>query len=215
MAIDGYALNRIDICDSGRVEITNLNRQILYNDGDIDELKVVSAQATLKQLNPHITVDYTPQRIEPGTVASVVGDADIIVDCLDNFETRFVLNEYAVNKGIPMVHAGVEGLAGQLTFIHPPYTPCLRCKIPDIPPPAQTPFPIVGATAGIMGCLEANEVLKHLAGVGSNIKGALLLWNGVTTEFHRIEVGKDPDCPVCGNGAERNGRNMCLPKSEL
>ena len=195
-------VGRIRICDNGRVELTNLNRQILYHDVDIDRLKVSSAQATLKKLNPHITVDYFSDTLTGETVDRLVGEADIVVDCLDNFETRFVLNEFVVKKEIPLVHAGVEGMAGQLSFIHPPETPCLRCKIPDVPPPANNPFPIVGTTAGILGCLEANEVLKYLAGVGSNMKGAILLWNGENTEFHRIAVGKDPDCPVCGRRRE-------------
>jgi len=201
LAVAGVGRRRI--CDYGRVEITNLNRQILYTDDDIDKLKVDSAQRTLKKLNPHIRVDCFSDTIVKDNVDDIVGGADIVVDCLDNFETRFVLNEFVVRRRIPLVHAGVEGMAGQLSFIHPPETPCLRCKIPDAPPAAHTPFPIIGATAGILGCLEANEVLKYLAGVGSTLKGAILLWNGERTEFHRIEVGKDPDCPVCGKRHER------------
>lgn len=190
-------IGKLRICDNGRVELTNLNRQILYDDDDIDMLKVDAAIGTLKRLNPYLEVSCSSDKITRDTIDDLVGDADIIVDCLDNFETRFVINEFAVAKRVPFVHAGVEGLAGQLSFIHPPHTPCLRCKIPDVPP-ARTPFPIVGATAGILGCLQAHETLKYLVGIGSNLKNAILLWNGATSEFHRIEVGKDPHCPVCG-----------------
>jgi adenylyltransferase/sulfurtransferase len=179
------------------VEPSNLNRQILYNDQDIHCLKAASARDFLARLNPYIDVEYFPETMTRQTLGKLVGDAEIMVDCLDNFETRYVLNDYAVSQRISLVHAGVEGLTGQLTFIHPPETPCLRCVIPDAPPPQKT-FPILGTTAGIIGCLEANEVLKFLTGIGALLKGHLLIWDGLESEFHRVEIGKDPRCPVCG-----------------
>lgn len=188
-------VGRLRICDNGTVELSNLNRQILYTDKDVNQLKVIIARNYLKQLNPNVEVEFFSKTISPDTVEELVGDADIIVDCLDNFETRYCLNEYAVKRKLPFVHAGIEGLAGQLTFIHHPYTPCLRCIIPFAPPPKL--FPVVGVTPGILGCLEANEVLKYLTGIGSNLKGILLIWNGNDTEFYRIEIAKDPNCPVC------------------
>ncbi|HQO79331.1 MAG TPA: HesA/MoeB/ThiF family protein, partial [Thermodesulfobacteriota bacterium] len=192
-------VGRLRICDRGRVELSNLNRQILFDDDDIDILKVDAAACTLKRMNHHVRVECLSEEINRDSIEHLVGDSDIIVDCMDNFEARYVINDYAVAKGIPFVHAGIEGFAGQLAFIHPPHTPCLRCKIPDIPPTPEQ-FPVVGVTAGILGALEAHEVLKYLTGVGTNLKNAILLWNGMTSEFHRIEVDKDPDCPVCGKG---------------
>jgi molybdopterin-synthase adenylyltransferase len=192
-------VGRLRICDDGKVERSNLNRQILYTDEDIHQEKVRAACKALTRLNPHIEVEGIEERITPESVARLVGQPDIIVDCLDNFETRYILNEYAVAKGLPLVHAGVEGIAGQITFIHPPETACLRCIIPEAPPRKEV-FPIVGATAGIIGCLEAFEVLKHLTGIGPTLKGFLMMWSGFDTDFIRIEVGKDPHCPVCGEG---------------
>jgi len=189
-------VGKLKICDNGYVELSNLNRQVLYTARDIDELKVISAKDIVTKLNPDIEVEYFSEKISRENIEQLVGDSKIIVDCLDNFETRYILNEYAVAKKLPFVHAGVEGFAGQLTFIHPPSTPCLRCVIPEAPP--QTIFPIIGTTAGILGCLEANEVLKYLTGMGSNLKGILMVWDGMETDFHRIETAKDPNCPVCG-----------------
>jgi len=192
-------VGRLRICDNGTVERSNLNRQILYTDEDIHQLKVVSAQKNLKKLNPHLEIECFSETISRDTIERLAGNADIIVDCLDNFETRYILNEYAVRKKLPLVHAGIEGLAGQLTFIHPPDTPCLRCIIPEAPTPKI--FPVIGVTPGIIGCLEGNEVLKYLIGIGSNLKGFLLIWNGNDTDFYRIEVAKDPNCLVCGQRA--------------
>ncbi|WAC07315.1 MAG: HesA/MoeB/ThiF family protein [Thermodesulfobacteriota bacterium] len=192
-------VGRLRICDNGTVERSNLNRQILYTDEDLHQLKVVSAQKNLKKLNPHLEIDCFSETISRDTIDRLAGNADIIVDCLDNFETRYILNEYAVRKKLPLVHAGIEGLTGQLTFIHPPHTPCLRCIIPEAP--TSKIFPVIGVTPGIIGCLEGNEVLKYLIGIGSNLKGFLLIWNGNDTDFYRIEVAKDPNCLVCGQRA--------------
>jgi adenylyltransferase/sulfurtransferase len=190
-------VGKLRICDNGQVELSNLNRQILYNDHDIHSLKVVSARNFLTRFNPYIEVEYFPETMTRQTIGTLVGDATIMVDCLDNFETRYILNDYGISKRLSLVHAGVEGLTGQITFIHSPETPCLRCVIPEGPPPQKT-FPILGTTAGIIGCLEANEVLKHLTGIGTPLKGKLLIWDGLESEFHSVDIGKDPRCPVCG-----------------
>lgn len=192
-------IGRLRICDNGSVEHSNLNRQILYNDGHLKQAKVVAATNVLSTLNPHIEVEYFQEKITPDSVHRLIGDSVLVMDCLDNFATRYILNDFALSRRLPLVHAGVEGLAGQITFIHTPETPCLRCIIPEAPPPQEV-FPIVGTTAGIIGCLEANEALKHITGIGSNLKGILMIWDGVDTNFHRIEIAKDPNCPACGKG---------------
>lgn len=190
-------VGKLRISDNGRVEHSNLNRQILYNDGHLKQAKVIAAKNILNKLNPHIEVECFQEKITSDSVHRLVGNADLIIDCLDNFATRYILNDFALSKALPFVHAGVEGLAGQITFIQPPETPCLRCMLPEAPPPQEV-FPIVGTTAGIIGCLEANEALKYLTGIGSNLKGVLMIWDGVDPSFHRIEIAKDPNCPACG-----------------
>lgn len=190
-------VGRLKICDDGYVEPSNLNRQILFNDSSLNQEKAYVAKNTLNRVNPYIAIEYFSERITRDNIDRLVTGSEIIVDCLDNFETRYILNEYAVSKCLPFVHCGVEGFSGQITFIHPPETSCLQCIIARAPVSREV-LPIIGTTAGVLGCLEANEVLKYLTGIGSNLKNILLIWNGLEANLHRIEIGKDPDCPVCG-----------------
>jgi adenylyltransferase/sulfurtransferase len=185
------------ICDDGEVELSNLNRQIIHTDESRGSKKVYSAAERIARLNPHVHTLTFDDRIDDLTISRLAGDADIIVDCLDNFETRYVLNRFAVNKGIPMVHAGVYGMAGQITFIESPATPCLQCIFPEAPP-AET-FPVIGATVGAIGSLEALEALKYLTATGELLKGRLLLFEGDIMKLEELPIEKDPACPVCGS----------------
>ena len=189
-------IGTIKICDFGDPELSNLNRQILHDDTRIGKNKAISAKQTLESLNPDTTIEALPDKITEETVEDLVGQSDLIVDCMDNFDTRHVLNRYAVGKNIPMIHAGVFGMQGQLTFIKTPETPCLWCIQPGSPP--SVVFPIVGATAGVIGCIEALEAIKYLSGVGTNLLGSLLIWDGAKMEFTHLPQQKLPDCPVCG-----------------
>jgi len=191
-------VGHIAICDFDSPDLTNLNRQILHHDSRIGINKAESAKMTLSQLNPSIEVEALSTRIEPDTVDDLVGDAQVIVDCMDNFPTRYVLNGCAIRKGIPFVHGSIWGLEGKLTFIHVPETPCFQCLFPV--PPERALFPVVGATPGTIGCLQAMETLKYLTGVGENLKGRMLLWDGQEMEFVVCKVAKNPSCPACGGG---------------
>ncbi|HAH07675.1 MAG TPA: adenylyltransferase [Elusimicrobia bacterium] len=189
-------VGRIRICDDGDLELSNLNRQILHSDAGIGKKKVLSAQERLKAVNPSVEVVPLQARIEAANVAELVGDAAILLDCLDNYATRHVLNEHSVKTGVPLVLGAVHGLCGQLSFLHPPETPCLRCVFPHIP--AQKVFPVIGATPGVVGALQAMEALKFLTGIGEPLAGRLLIFEGETMEFRQVLVKKDPACPVCG-----------------
>ena len=189
-------VGRIRICDNGRVELSNLNRQVLYSDADIGKEKAVRAAEALRRANPHIAVEPLVERIDDSSIGRLAGGADLLLDCLDNFETRHVLNRFAAAKGLPLVHAGIEGLAGQVSFIQTPHTPCLFCMFPGSSP-ADRVFPVAGVTPGIIGSMQAAEAVKWLTGVGSTLSGALLFWDCGSMEFHRITVAKDPHCPVC------------------
>ena len=189
-------VGNIRICDHGMPELSNLNRQILHSESDIGHYKVFSAKDSIASVNPHVTVYPLTDMIQSENVESLVGDSDIIVDCLDNFETRHVLNELAVKRSLPFVHAGIHGLSGQVTFIHSPETPCLRCVFPSVVP--KQVFPVVGVTPGIIGSIEAAETLKWLVNIGTTLKNKLLIWDGDTMDFQKIDIKKDPDCPVCG-----------------
>jgi adenylyltransferase/sulfurtransferase len=189
-------VGKIRICDCGDPELSNLNRQILHDDSRIGKNKAISARETLAKLNPDSLVEPITDKILDENVEALVGKVDLIVDCMDNFDTRHTLNRYAVKENIPMIHAGVYGMQGQMTFIKTPETPCLWCINPGSPPPVV--FPIVGATAGVMGCIQALEAIKYLSGVGSNMMSALLIWDGTRMEFSLLPQKKVMDCPVCG-----------------
>ncbi|MCL0046777.1 HesA/MoeB/ThiF family protein [Thermodesulfovibrionales bacterium] len=189
-------VGNIKICDSDFPDLTNLNRQILHNYNRIGINKAVSAKQTLEELNPHINVTALTDKIVSENVDGLVGDADIVVDCMDNFQTRYLLNESIIRKGVPFVYGSIWEMEGRLSFINPPETPCLKCMFPE-PLPPET-FPVVGATPGVIGSLQAMEALKYLTGIGNNLKGKLLVWEGRSTEFKKYTAYKDPKCPICG-----------------
>jgi molybdopterin/thiamine biosynthesis adenylyltransferase len=185
------------ICDAGDVKLSNLNRQILHAEDRIGQNKALSAVQTLQAVNPAVQVIPLCDTITADNVASLVGEARLMVDCLDNFQTRYILNDHAVKTGLPLVHAGVNGFAGQIAFIHPPQTACLACLVTEAPPPET--FPILGATAGTVGCLEALEALKYLTGTGELLEGRLLFFDGETMQVQEVRFDRDPECRVCGS----------------
>lgn len=188
-------IGSLRICDFDSPDWSNLNRQILHNHNRIGTNKAVSAKQTLEELNPDIKVTAFTDKIVGENIDSLVGDSDIIVDCMDNFPTRYILNECAIKKGVPLVFGSIWGMEGRLSFLIPPETPCLKCIYPEAPP-SET-FPVVGATPGVVGSLQALEVLKYLTGIGQNLKGKLMVWDGNKTEFKNYRAYKDPECPVC------------------
>lgn len=190
-------VGEIKICDSDRVELSNLNRQILHADARIGQLKAESAAQTLRQLNPAINIVPCAEHLDPNNIARVIGRPDIIIDCLDNFETRYLLNTYCIEHHLPFVHGAVWGLVGQTAFLHPPETPCLRCIFKQAPP--KTVFPVVGATPGLIGSLQAMQALKYLTGVGDLLKGSLLFFDGEDMTFAACRTETDPACPECSH----------------
>lgn len=189
-------VGNIRICDFDSPDMSNLNRQILHNHDRIGTNKAVSGKHTLGELNPGINITAITDKIVAENVDELVGDSDLIMDCMDNFPTRYVLNECAIRKKIPLVHGSIWGMDGRLTVIKVPETPCLACIFPESPP--KEVFPVVGATPGVIGCLQALEAIKFLTGVGDNIKNKILVWEGTKVEFRKFKAYRDPDCPVCG-----------------
>ena len=189
-------IGHLKVCDFDAPELSNLNRRILHHDARIGTNKAVSARQTLETLNPDIQVSALTDQIVAENADDLVGDAAIIVDCMDNFPTRYILNQVAIRKGIPFVHGSVWGLEGRLSFIQSPETPCFRCIFPEAPPTEV--FPVLGATPGVIGTLQAIETIKYLTGVGTNLKGKILVWDGSEMEFITLKIPKDPNCPECG-----------------
>ncbi len=188
-------IGTIRVCDFDSVELSNLNRQILHSSARMGMNKAESAKKTLHETNEFVVIQTITEKIHNANVTELIGTSDIIVDCLDNFETRHVLNKISVEKRIPLVHAGVEGFRGQITFLHPPETPCLACFIPR--EVKKEKFPILGATPGVIGALQAMEVMKYLAGMGETLKNRLLLFDGLSMEFSTIKLTRNPTCRVC------------------
>lgn len=189
------------IVDSDAVDLTNLNRQVLHRDRDIGEKKIASVREKLGELNPDIAIRAVDAHIDEGNAAKLVGRADGIVDCLDNYPARYLLNRVALGKGIPLFHGAIRGMYGQATTIIPGKTPCLACIFPKAPPAEL--FPVIGVTPGLIGMVQANEVLKYLLGTGELLANRLFLWDGLQGQATEICVERNPACATCGDGAER------------
>jgi molybdopterin-synthase adenylyltransferase len=196
LAVAGIGVIRI--CDFDSPELSNLNRQFLHDDSRIGMNKAESARRTLSRLNPHVQIDAITEKIDEANIDRLVGDSDLILDCMDNYPTRFVLNASAVRKGIPLIHGSIWGFEARVTFLHPPATPCLACIFKAAPP--KEVFPVLGATPGITGTIQAMEAIKYLAGVGSLLKGRLLCCDYLEMKFFEVKVRKDPTCSACGDG---------------
>ena len=193
----------ITIVDMDAVERSNLNRQILHNERGIGKKKTVSALETLTGYNPDITVNAIDAAITGDNVHELVGSADAIVDAMDNYAVRFLLNRVALEKKVPFFHGAIRGWYGQATTILPGTTPCLECIVRKAPP--EEVSPVIGTTAGIIGTVQATEVLKFFTGQGDLLAGRLFIWDGLAAKPEEIRLEKDPACPACGSGSNRGG----------
>jgi len=185
----------ITIVDMDVVDQTNLNRQILHYERDVGKKKTASAEEKLRALNPDINVNAIDVKIEEANATKLIGKADGIVDAMDNYPTRYLLNDVAIAKEIPLFHGGIRGFYGQATTIIPGITPCLKCIFPKAPP--KEVFPVVGVTPGIIGTIQANEVIKYLLGSGDLLTGRLFIWDGMEAHAEEICVERSPACEAC------------------
>lgn len=191
-------IGTITVVDKDTVDLSNLNRQVLHHDRDIGKKKTASAEEKLREINMDITVRAIDTTIDEDNVHSLVGDADGIVDAMDNFPTRYLLNEAAMQKKIPLFHGAIRGLYGQATTILPGKTPCLACIFPNAPP--KEVFPVVGVTPGLIAMIQATEVIKYLTGEGRLLANRLLLWDGLDARTEEVTIERNPACPLCGSG---------------
>lgn len=191
-------VGNLTIVDKERVELSNLNRQVLHWASDVDRPKGDSIAEKLRRLNPEIRVKVVSAEITGANSRRLVKGFDVVVDCMDNWETRFVLNTACVKENIPMVHAGIYGLYGQATTIIPHKGPCLRCILPRTPP-EEKKFPVLGTTPGTLGVLEALEAIKLITGIGIPLVGRLLYFDGENMSFQEVKVERKSDCTVCGS----------------
>lgn len=191
-------VGEIILIDPQRVKLSNLNRQILHWTRDIGKLKVESALEKLRELNPSVKITIYSLPADKDILEKLVPSVDLIIDALDNWETRFTLNMVCVKYRKPLIHAGIYGLYGQVLVIVPGVTPCLRCIIAKEPSETK-PLPVLGATPGLISMIQVTEAIKILTGYGKPALNKLIVYNGYTMEFHVVDITRNPNCPVCSN----------------
>ncbi|MBA2661840.1 MAG: molybdopterin-synthase adenylyltransferase MoeB [Bradymonadaceae bacterium] len=202
-------VGKIGIIDSDVVDRSNLQRQILHTDDRVGTSKVESARQTLKALNPDVEVVAYETWLNSDNVLEIFEGWDIVVDGGDNFATRYLVNDACVHLDIPNVHGSVYRFDGQVTSFVPHDGPCYRCLYPEPPPPELAPScqeaGVLGVLPGIIGLLQAIEVVKLIVGIGEPLKGRLLTFDGLNSQFRELKLRRDPECSVCRDGAEFTG----------
>ncbi|HJJ47676.1 MAG TPA: HesA/MoeB/ThiF family protein [Methanocorpusculum sp.] len=191
----GAGIGTLRIADLDIVDESNLNRQILHSEEKIGMKKAVSAKETLEAFNSECRIEAFSEKIDDKSLKTLTGDADLLIDCMDNFETRYALNRYSQKTGIPLLHGAVSGCAGQITLLIPGKTPCLSCIFPKSE--ASSTQNIIGAYAGVVGSMQAAEAVKYLIGEPS-LAGKLLIYDGRANSLDLFSVKKNRNCPVCG-----------------
>ena len=196
----------LGIVDNDEVDLSNLQRQVIHNTERIGVSKVDSAEQTITALNPDVQVNKYALRLGPENIMDVLPGYDIVVDGLDNFPTRYLLNDASVRLGIPVVSAAILGFEGQLSVFKPYDGPCYRCLFP-VPPPAELAPScgangVLGVLPGTMGLLQATEVIKLILGEGDPLIGRLLMYDALAATVSEVKVRRDPGCPICSRHPE-------------
>jgi molybdopterin-synthase adenylyltransferase len=195
LALAGVGYLRL--IDPDTVAIHNLHRQILYNPDEVDQPKAEIAAKLLSKKNPLIKVNAIVEKVDALNVESLLEGIDVVVDCLDNIPTRYLLNKACVKLGIPYIFGAVMGLEGNLAVFNPPETGCFECTMHNHKESSEKKFfGIIGATAGIIGTLEAMETIKLIAGIGSNL-GKMLVCDFTDMNFTTVPLPKNPHCKTC------------------
>ena len=195
----------IGIIDMDVVDTSNLQRQILHNVERVGMRKVDSAKITLTAMNPDVNVRTYDTRLGADNILDIIDGYDVIVDGTDNFPTRYLVNDAALIKNIPVVHGSIFRFEGQVTVFNPYVGPCYRCMIPEPPPPELAPScaeaGVLGVLPGIVGSIQAIETIKLLLELGDPLVGRLLTYDSMDETFRTFKVRRDPACPACGEDA--------------
>lgn len=187
----------IRIVDNDRVELSNLNRQILHWDEDVGRKKVDSAGHKLRKLNPSVKFEALDETIGEENVSRMVNGFDAIVDAMDNLPTRYLLNKAAIEKNIPFFHGAVSGLEGRAMTIIPGKTACLRCLYRG--PVPKEKFPVIGVTPAVIASIQVTEVVKYIVGMGELLTDTLFIYDGMGMTFDKFIVKRNPGCDHCGH----------------
>ncbi len=201
-------IGTLGIIDDDTVDMTNLQRQVVHATGSVGEAKTRSARDTLERINPTVEVRLHEMRLGPENAAGLLSDYDLVVDGSDNFATRYLVNDTAHHCGIPVISGALLRFEGQLTTYRSGVAghagePCYRCLFREPPPPDTVPrceeAGILGAVAGVIGTLQATEVLKELLGIGESMSGRLLMFDALGMTFRTVRYRRSPSCPLCGD----------------
>ncbi len=205
--LSAAGIGTMGLVDDDVVDASNLQRQVIHNTERIGMPKTESARRTIEALNPDVNVVEHRGRMDASNVIEIISEYDVIVDGADNFPTRYLLNDASVRLRKPVVSASILSFDGQISTFVPYEGPCYRCLYPTPPPaelaPSCSANGVLGAMAGTMGLLQANEVLKLVLGIGEPLIGRLLLFEALSTRFTELKVRRDPNCPICGPDAPR------------
>ena len=195
-------IGTLGIVDFDRVDVTNLQRQIAHGTKDVGRSKLASVTETIKDINPHVEVVGYDDRFTSDNAIEIARDYDMILDGTDNFATRYLTNDVSVLLGKPNVYGSIFRFEGQASVFWAEQGPCYRCLYPEPPPPGMVPScaegGVLGVLPGIIGCIQTNEAIKLILGIGNPLIGRLLLFNALKMQFRELRLRKDPDCPICG-----------------
>jgi len=192
----------IGIIDSDKVDLTNLQRQIIHHTADLDTEKVDSSKAKIQAINPDVTVQTYRTRATAENISEIIRQYDFVIDGTDNFPAKFLVNDACYFEKVPFSHAGILRFYGQLITVLPGETTCYRCIFRSPPPagvvPSCSEAGVLGALAGVIGSLQATEAMKYLLGVGELLTNALLTYDALEMVFRKVILNRNPDCPLCG-----------------
>ncbi len=192
----------IGVIDNDTVELSNLQRQIAHNTARVGALKADSAKQTFQALNPDVNVITHTERLSSENIREIIKGYDVVVDGSDNFPTRYLVNDACVMLKKTFVSAAVFRFEGQVMTIVPGEGPCYRCLFEAPPPAGMVPScqeaGVLGVVPGVVGTIQATEVIKVILGIGNQLKGRVLLWNALDMHFQTVKVARNKDCPVCG-----------------
>ncbi len=203
MYLAAAGVGTIGIVDDDTVALSNLQRQVIFDSGEIGAPKAETAAARLRAINPDVTVNVHRVRLTAANAQKLIGPYDLVLDGCDNFETRFAVNDAVVQLGKVLVSAAIGEFDGQLAVFRPDRVlqPCYRCFVPEEPDYAArcTEQGVIGALPGVMGSWAALEALKTLAGFGTSLSGHLVLFDGLSAVTRKVKLRRDPACPACGD----------------
>ncbi|MFC1675637.1 ThiF family adenylyltransferase [Planctomycetota bacterium] len=195
-------IGRIGIVDADNVDITNLQRQVLHHTSDIGIAKVKSAENKMRAINPDVDVKTYHQLAMADNIREIIGEYDFVIDCTDNFAAKFLINDACYFEKKPFSHAGILKFVGQLITILPDESSCYRCVFNSPPPadvvPSCSQAGVLGVLPGVIGSLQATEAIKYILGLGDLLTDTLLTYDALTMNFRKVELKRNPQCPICG-----------------